>query len=549
MTVQDHSDGRDATSRPTIYANAQVFTGRRSEPWVEACAVRGRDVLDVGDLADVRARWGDAEEVDLGGATVLPGLIDAHNHFLSTGESLASLDLRYPGVDSAAALLRVIRDAAQQTPRGETISGFGFDNAKYDLPSLHELDATAGDHRVQLFHTSGHNVLVNSVVLADAEIDEHVEDPPGGRFVRDATGRLTGLCLDAACGAVVPTDVDIGSHGPNFHTRAPIDTLVAAVDRASRAFLAAGLTCVADAQVTSRELHAYRTARDRGVLGVRTVCMPLSHQLEAYREIGLAGPFGDDHLSVGHLKVYADGSLTGGTAAFSEGLGVRGQEASLFHDPEALVPLIEAAWVDGWRVGVHAQGDLAISLVLDGFERGSARRSLGDPRPRIEHCGFPTSAGIGRMRSLGVTAVNQPSYLFDFGDEYAASLGEHIHDLQPWRDELDAGLRVVISSDSDVSSYRPLTTIANAMLRRTREGSVLGPRHRLTLEEALLAHTADAAYAVGLEHRIGSLGPTKAADLVILASDLRSTDPAEIAEIPIIATIVDGTARFPIPKE
>ena len=103
--------------------------------------------------------------------------------------------------------------------------------------------------------------------------------------------------------------------------------------------------------------------------------------------------------------------------------------------------------------------------------------------------------------------MNQPSYFHDYGDEYAESLGDAVHDLQPWRDELEAGVRVVISSDSDVASYRPLTTIANAMLRRTRDGTSIGPRHRLTLEEALFAHTIDAAYAIGADHHIGSLGP------------------------------------------
>ncbi len=149
------------------------------------------------------------------------------------------------------------------------------------------------------------------------------------------------------------------------------------------------------------------------------------------------------------------------------------------------------------------------------------------------------------MRRLDAIAVNQPSYLFDFGDEYAEMLGASVHDLQPWRDELDTGVRVVISSDSDVSSYRPLTTIANAMLRRTREGTVVGPRHRLSLDEALFAHTIDAAYAVGLEHRIGSLEPMKDADLTIVGGDIRSMDPAELREIPILATVVAGETRFP----
>ena len=438
----------------------------------------------------------------------------------------------------------MIRDAAGHTPAGDPITGFGFDDARYELPALAELDGAAGNHPLHLFHASGHNVLVNTLAFAEAGVEEAAADPPGGRLVRDRDGKLTGLCLDAACGLVLPTAVDIGSHGPNFHTRAPMETLVAAVDRASRAYLAAGLTCVADAQVTARELAAYREARTRGVLGVRTVCMPLSHQLEAYRAVGLVGPFGDDELSIGHLKIYADGSLTGGTAAFSEDLDVRGQDGSFFHEPGELVELIERAWSSGWRIAVHAQGDRAISSVLDGFEKGYASGSHDDPRPRIEHCGYPGMDGIQRMRRLGAIAVSQPSYLYDYGDAYAESLGDAVHDLQPWRDELDAGVRVVISSDSDVASYRPLDTIANAMLRQTRDGTSIGPRHRLTLEEALFAHTIDAAYAIGAEHRLGSLEPTKDADLTIVAGDIRGVEPASLAKLPIRSTVVRGATRF-----
>ena len=166
----------------------------------------------------------------------------------------------------------------------------------------------------------------------------------------------------------------------------------------------------------------------------------------------------------------ADGSLTGGTAAFSEELHVRGQDASFFHEPGDLVELIERAWSSGWRVAVHAQGDRAISFVLDGFENRHTHGSRADPRPRIEHCGYPGQVGIERMRAVGAIAVNQPSYLHEYGDAYAESLGDAVHDLQPSRDELHAGVKVVISSDSNVASYRPLSTIANAMLRRTRDG-------------------------------------------------------------------------------
>ncbi len=465
--------------RVRIFGGGTVFTGVRQAPWAESVAIRGATVVGVGPLAELRDAWPTALEEDIAGGMLLPGLIDAHNHFLSTGESLASLDLRFPGVDSPDALLRVVADAAAELAPGQTIAGFGFDNGKYALPTLAELDAAAGDHPLQFFHTSGHNVLVNSLVFRQAGVDDATPDPDGGRFVRDHDGRLTGLCLDAACGAVVPAEVDIGSHGPNFHSKSTTESLIASVARASKAYRAAGLTCVADAQVTSRELRGYRAAREQGVLGVRTVCMPLSHQLDDFNALGLVGPFGDDWLSIGHLKIYADGSLTGGTAAFSPEVDAKGQTTSYFHEPAELSTLIECAWAAGWRVAVHAQGDAAIAAVLDGYEAAARAFPRSDARPRIEHAGLPLERGIERMAALNVTAVLQPSYLHDFGDEYLQSLGDHAHELQPNRSMLERGVRVVLSSDSDVASYQPLTTIAQCTLeadpRRRCAGSAPSP--------------------------------------------------------------------------
>jgi predicted amidohydrolase YtcJ len=256
--------------------------------------------------------------------------------------------------------------------------------------------------------------------------------------------------------------------------------------------------------------------------------------------LGLAGPFGDDRLSIGPLKIYADGTLTGGTAAFDPSLGVRSQTGSWYHEPEALRELIATAWADGWRIGVHAQGDAAIAAALDGFERGASADPRSDPRPRIEHAGYPGTSGVARMASLGALAVTQPTYLADFGDEYLASLGERGHDLQPWRDLLAAGVRVVISSDSDVTTFRPLATVANAMGRTTRTGTVLGARHRLSLDEALFAHTSVAAFAIGMEDRLGSLRPGTLADLVVVGGDLRAMPPDEVERAAVRATFVGG---------
>jgi predicted amidohydrolase YtcJ len=504
-------------------------------------------IVRCGTIEEIRQALPAAAEIDLEGRTLLPGLIDAHNHFIATGESLASVDVRAPGVMTRSALIDRLAKAADRAGPDEPVIAFGLDHAKYQdgMPTRADLDRITTTRRLVVYHVSGHGALVNSAVLAAAGIDEFSADPAGGSFGRDASGRLNGFCFDAALQAFLPVAVEIGDHGPNFHTAAPLADLVGAVERAGMEFVKAGLTTVCDAQVTKREMEAYRAAASEGRLLVRTICMPLSHQLEAYGALGLAGQFGDSWLAIGPMKFYADGTLIGGTALFSEPYGRQGEFTGYMLRPvEEFRRDIVEAYRQGWRVGVHVQGDQAIEYVLDALEEAQRSYPHLDPRPRLEHAGLPTRDHIDRMARLGAITVNQPSYLFDSGDEFLANLGERAHSLQPLRDELLAGVRVVISSDSDVASYNPLHTIAAAMFRRTLSGRAIGARHELTLEEALFAHTIDAAYAVGMETEIGSLAAGKLADLVVIDGDLLNLSAEAIRDLDVWLTMIDGNVAF-----
>jgi predicted amidohydrolase YtcJ len=527
-----------------LFSGGVIRTMDPAVPRAEAVAVQGSRIVAVGALEDVRGRAGRAEQVDLQGRLLLPGFVDAHNHYLATGESMASVDVRYPVVGSTGKLVSAIAAAAGKTPPGQWIRAWGFDHAKYGerrAPSRWDLDRATSRHPVAVSHVSGHYVLVNSLALSLQGIDEFAPDPAGGTFIREPDGRLSGLCEDSAMGLVLPVAVDIGSHGPNFHTKAPLDELVSAAERAGRAFLGAGLTTVCDAQVTSRELEAYREARRRGCLPVRTICMPLSHQLAAYQSTGMAGPFGDDWLSIGAMKFYADGSLIGGTAAFSAPYGEHGEfRGSLYWEPEAFQAALSVAHRSGWQIGVHAQGDRAIGMTLEALGAACAAHPRADPRHRIEHAGFPTAGQIARIAELGIVTINQPTYLHDSGDEFLLRLGERAGRLLPLREEMDRGVTVVLSSDSDVASFRPLDTIANAIRRKTATGSVIGPNQRLSVQQALRAHTADAAFALHRERDIGSIEAGKLADLVILEQDLAGLPPADIPGVPVWMTVIDG---------
>jgi predicted amidohydrolase YtcJ len=528
-----------------ILAGGPVVTCDRRRPTAEAVGVRDGRIVSVGEAAAVRAALGpDGREIDLAGRTLVPGFIDAHNHFLSTAEAFSAIDARDPSVHSTADLMALVDAAAERTEPGRWVRGFGMDFTRFPdgrPPTRWDLDEVTREHPVVILHVSGHYALVNSRALEARGIGDDVRDPVGGSFERDDAGRPTGLLRDTATNLVLQLSVDIGNHGPNFHTAVPLDDLVALLDQAAPRYLAAGLTSICDPQVTSRELTAYREARRRGVLRVRTTCLPLSSQLDEYEAIGLTGPFGDDNLRIGGMKFYTDGAITGGTAAFSRPIGAQGQHAgTLYHEPAELRDLLVRAAADGWQLAIHTMGDRAMGIMLDGVEAARRGRGDADHRDRIEHCTWPTPEQIGRIARLGMIPVTQPGSIAELGDIWRQQLGDRIERANPLREELEAGIPAVISSDAFVQSYRPLDTMAAAVRRVTPSGVRVGPDQELTVEEALAAHTINAARALRMDDRIGSIEEGKLADLAVIDGDLLATSPDHVRELGIWLTILGG---------
>ena len=533
-----------------VLSGGSIVTCDVRQPGAEAVAVRDGRIVAVGSREAARAAVGpDAREIDLAGGTLVPGFIDAHNHFLATAESFSAIDARDPSVHSVADLMALVEAAAERTEPGRWVRGFGMDFTRFEAgkpPTRWDLDRVTTAHPVVILHVSGHYALVNSRALEARGIGDDVRDPVGGSFERDDAGRPTGLLRDTATNLVLQLSVDIGNHGPNFHTQLALDDMVAMLDEGSSRYLAAGLTTICDPQVTSRELSAYRAARDRGALRVRTVCLPLSSQLDEYDRIGLAGPFGDDSLRIAGMKFYTDGAITGGTAVFSRPMGRDGQFAgTLYHEPAELRDLLVRAARSGWQLAIHTMGDRAMGIMLDAAE--AARRPNGDGRgrgrdhrDRIEHCTWPTPDHIRRIARLGMIPVSQPGSIRELGDIWREQLGERIERANPLREEIEAGIPVVISSDAFVQSYRPLDTMAAAVRRVTPSGVRVGADQELTVEEALAAHTINAARAVGMEDRIGSIETGKLADLVVLDADLGATSPESLPDVRVRTTILGG---------
>ncbi|MGH3096217.1 MAG: amidohydrolase [Streptosporangiales bacterium] len=489
-------------------------------------------------------------ELDLQGRTVLPGFVDPHVHPLLLGDALSGANLA--GARSLDAIVRLLREHAGRTGDG-VVTGYGYDQSKLAEmrhPTRTELDAVTTKAQVRIQHASGHGYVLNTRALRECNIDAGTQTPPGGRIDRDEDGEPTGLVFDSACDLLTgPGGVKIANHGPNFHRPLDDEGSRHLLGLAQQALLAVGVTTICDAQVTGREMRAYFDARDRDELLLRTHALVLSSGLAQLEELGLGGRLGDSGLELLGVKMYADGSVTARTAYLQHACGQPEPTGYLYHDPEELTSLIQAAHRLGLPTATHAQGELPIGIVLDAVAGARAERPRPDLVHRIEHCGFPTAAQIGRMAELGVVPVPQPMQVTLFGDSLADEYGDYGGRFYPTGEFARTGLPVVISSDGPVTDPDPLRAAAVAVSRETLAGKVAGgdehgrPRQGIDADTALRAITSTPAAVLGCRE-VGSLEPGQLADLVVLHGDPVHGTAADLRDAAVTETWVGGVRRF-----
>ncbi|RCG16827.1 amidohydrolase [Streptomyces diacarni] len=541
----------DATT--TLFTGATLRTVDPDTDDAEAFLVHGNRFGAVGTVRACRAaaaRLGrTAEEVDLGGAVVVPGFVDPHAHPLMYGQMMSWVDC---GPDKAAdipAIVALLRAAADTLPPGRPVRGYGYEHRNLTErrhPTRAELDQVSTDRDVYLMNASGHGGVVNSTTLARHGVTRDTPDPEGGTFFRDAEGELTGEVSDAACNILTGVGgVKIGRHGPNFHLGDEPAEHLRQLRAAQERFLAGGVTTIGDCQVTRREFDTYLRLADAGELRTRVGMYLLSHLLDQVIEAGMHGAFGNARLSFAGIKFYADGTLGGWTAYFPDGyVGDPCRTGQLYHEPEAYRELIARAHAVGLQTATHAQSPDAIEMVLDAVEAAQERHSRPDTRHRIEHCGLPTPAQIARMRRLGVHPVNQTQHYYNWGEGVTEAIGTPGERFNPLGEFLEAGVPVTLSSDAPVAEPKPLEAVQAAVTRVTRRGHRLGEASlRIPAADALAAHTLGGARTLGREHEIGSITPGKLADFTVLGADPLTVDPASIAAIDVLQTWVDGALQ------
>ena len=523
-----------------VLVNGAVYTQDPARPEATAVAIRGGRILAVGDDATARAALPDAEVVDLGGRRVLPGLADAHLHLGWYGLALSSVQAETPTLDEA--LERVAARAAE-TPPGTWITGRGWNHNAWggEFPTAADLDRVAPDHPVYLSTKSGHAGWANTRALAVAGVSAVTPDPDGGRILRDAAGRPTGILLEEAMGLVAD--------------RVPeptVEEMAAAVSRAATAAARAGLTGVHDMDdiLTFRAEQILHAAGELPLRVVKSV--PLGH-LDAAIETGLRSGFGDEWLRIGAVKMFTDGALGPRTAWMLEPFQTEPPSTGIATTPlEALCDGVRRAGEAGLGCAIHAIGDRACREVLAIYEEALRERPLAARGPaarlRIEHLQILHPDDVPRVARLGVIASMQPIHATSDMEISDRHLGARASRAYVFRSLLAAGATLAFGSDCPVEVVDPLVGLHAAVTRRRADGSPgpdgWHPEQRLTVAEAVRAYTVGPAYAAGREDRLGVIAPGFLGDLTILEEDILRVDPQDIAHAGVAGTVVGGRFTF-----
>ncbi len=472
--------------------------------------------------------------IDLGGKTLVPGMIDAHGHVMGLGFQLLTLDLS--DTNSLDEALKKIADYSAANP-AKWILGGGWNQERWKLgrfPTAADLDAVVGDRPVWLERVDGHAAWANSRAMALAGIKPDAKDPSGGRIERDAKGVPNGVFVDSAKALVAKA---IPAPTPR--------------DR-NAAFLAAqeyleklGVTATSDMGTSVDDWLTYRRMGDINLLKVRIMSYGLG--VESALAVGGQGPtpwLYDDRLHMGGIKLFADGALgSRGAWLKADYSDAPGQRGLGFLSDDQLLNSMSRGAMDGFQIAVHAIGDRANQQVLDAIEVLSPDFK-GDRRWRIEHAQIVDPADLPRFGKLGVIASMQPTHATSDMHMAEARLGpDRLKGAYAWHTMLANGVRLAFGSDYPVENPNPWVGWAVGFTRQDANQEPFGgwrPEEAITREQAWAAFTTGAAYAGFAETKFGRLAPGMRADFAVLDRDPLLATPTELRRVQVLQTWING---------
>jgi predicted amidohydrolase YtcJ len=544
----------------TLYHNANILTGARSSPRATAMAVTGGRISAIGDLSTVgKTVSPDAQQVDLQGAHVMPGMIDIHNHHEMAGRSILYETLFPPSLDFDG-ILSLVRKAAETTPAGRWVVGESFGSHHLprmdSLEALKQLDDAGLGRPVLLRDDSHHNRWVNTAAMRAAGVDEQTPFSGVGGIAKDAaTGRLTGVFMEDATQLVDRVMEDTNYADPALHLRA--------VQEGIAVLNAHGVTAIQDAQTFHDMLVAVSDLDRQGGLNAWVVAsLPIKVFMYQPGPIGIElfemkERFRTRHVRPDFAKFVLDGVPTNRTAALLE--PYRPTPATCCYRGGATLTLPQFARLlaecerHGLAAKIHCAGDGAARLALDGIEvvRNFEGRRPSQKRHQIAHATLLGAGDVQRMAALDVVADMSPVLWYPGLLEQALRHtlpDELVDNLSPIRDMVEAGVLVTGGTDWPVCPFPNVWDGFEGMVTRANpEGSAdatLGKHQAIDAATALQVYTLNSAEALGLDTETGSLEPGKSADFIIVDQDVLAIEPRKIAKTRVLSTWFEGRKVF-----
>lgn len=521
-----------------ILTNGKIITVDSKDTIAQAVAIKGGLIQAVGKSDEIRLRAGAATRViDLKGKSVTPGFIDPHNHMQVTGMmSVEYTPFILPDVNSIETLQKKLVSIVAKTPKGNWIQGYYFVVGAGVIPRRQDLDRVAPEHPVWIIQQGGHYGVANSAALRIANITSSTANPQGGIIEHDKSGELTGVFFNHRAMDLLRRNIKLDKEDdPRTYVTSPQDT-----------FAALGVTSFEDNNVRGLDnINAYLDVGRQGKMKIRGgIYYTLEWPADVNTALNQIERYKDPMMRVAGFKLLIDGQAP--TAFTHEPHNGTSWNMSTW-EPAMFKRAVRMLHDTGLQVGVHCIGDAATDLVLDAYEEAMQANPRPDPRHRIEHAVITRSESTRRMKDLGVVVSTQPAFIYAGADGWVKEFGEERGKRAlVTREWLDSGVHVALGSDAPTGPLiSPQMTLAGATLRPTFSGKVFGPEQRLTIQEALRAHTMGSAYAAHEEKIKGSIEVGKLADVAVWNEDPYSAAD-HIGHVTIAMTLVGGRVVYQV---
>jgi predicted amidohydrolase YtcJ len=536
-----------ASEGDLIVRNANVYTVDARLPRAESFLIRGGRFLAVGTNAQIASLASKGAQVfDAQGMTIVPGFIDCHNH--PVGEVLLyevavgnPFDVEFVTI---ASILDKLTARARETPPGYWVRGFFYDDTKVKDKrplTVQDLDKVSKEHPVVVQHRGGHTSFYNSKAFELAGITRETPDPPGGTFDHDASGNLNGRVTDNALGVF-----DKVGPQPKFTAQEQQQRRRNGAAHISKQFVRYGLTSVHH-EDGGGNLAAIEEIRDSGELLHRVNFQLGDADLETMIATGVRTGFGDEWVRIGATQEHTvDGSFSERTMSLSTGYppprsAYKGNVTVTQPELDAWVERVHRAHI---QINCHANGDVAIDMMLKAVERAQQLFPVKDARPKITHCTLINDDLVRRIKSLGAVPMPFTTYAYYNADKFHFYGEEFMRRAMAFRSFLDAGIPVAAGSDFYPGPFAPLMGIQGMVTRTGWNGEKWGLNQRISVDEALQIMTLNGAHASHEEAIKGSITPGKLADFVVLSADPHTVSPGTIKDIKVLRTVTGGTTVY-----